>query len=264
LPDVFSVDPYYQARLWESYHGHPERLALYKKATFVNAVATVAHAACSPRPLHVILYASRRKEDKENEFFRYPTPEEKRIEAFYALGAGAKGLSYWWFTPGGTSQGMGADDPEARRLWREVGLLGAQIRTAGPVLSLACPADPGRIESNGLWVRSLLAGTDTMVLLVVNDQYENDAKGTAFQPVKSGQVTVDLPVWLRNAKAFAIETDGVKELRASQSGQTMTLPLGDFDLTRLVVITIDAGLRGRLSALYRGRFAGNVARLTRP
>ncbi|HOL28282.1 MAG: hypothetical protein WBL15_03110 [Phycisphaerae bacterium] len=264
LPDVLSVDPYYQARLWETYTKHPERLALYRKATFVNAVATVARSASAPRPLHVILYASRRGrkfEAEQSQFFRYPTPEEKRIEVFYALAAGAKGLSFWWFTPTGQSQGMGANDPEARRLWREVGLLGAQVRTAAPVLSLACPAELNDVESDGLWVRSLAAGGDTIVLLVVNDQYENDAKGTTYQPVKQGRVSVTLPAWMPRAQAFVIEPEGVKDVSAKLSGQNLTLSLGDFPLTKLVVVTADNGLRAKLEERYKRQFAENVARL---
>ena len=49
----------------------------------------------------------------------------------HALGAGAKSFSYWWYTPYGEFYGCGANDEKALALWRQIGLLGAQVRTAG-------------------------------------------------------------------------------------------------------------------------------------
>ncbi|HOW68959.1 MAG TPA: hypothetical protein PKY77_00040 [Phycisphaerae bacterium] len=292
LPDVFCVDPYYQVRLWEAYGRHPARLPLYTKAAFVHAVACVARAASSPRPLHVVLYACRRGNDQEDpgdgraerpalperdrkgqrqpknketvasRFHRFPTPQEKRIEVYYALAGGAKGLSYWWFTPsGGKSQGVGAKDPQAAALWREIGLLGAEVRTAGPLLWRSCPAEVPVKVSPGVWVRSLLAGTDTLILIAVNDQYVNSDQGTSVRPVDNAHVAVDLPSWLAPRQAFTIDATGLQSISLEKSGPAFSVSLGTLTLTRLVVITASPGLRDELHSLYTDNYASNVQRL---
>jgi len=63
------------------------------------------------------------------------------------------------------------------------------------------------------WVRSLVAGLDTVVILCVNDDCANDRLGTTIRPVE-------------NAKLDVI--------------------LGTVNVSRLLVVTSDAGLCGRL------------------
>lgn len=294
LPDIFCADPYYQVRLWEAYGKHPERLPLYAKATFVHAVASVAYAASTPKPLHLVLYACRRgrgqdnpndeqtepqmrpqrtekrrpqpqekkKEVVESRFHRFPTPEEKRIEVYYALAAGAKGLSYWWFTPaGGPSQGVGAEDPQAAALWREIGLLGAEVRTAGPLLLRSCPSEVAVTASPGVWVRSLLAGTDSIILISVNDQHVNSDQGTTIQPVQDAKVTVDLPSWLEPRHAFAIDASGVHRISVENQGPALSISLGTLTVTRLVIISADPALGQELQSLYTSKLAANAQKL---
>ncbi len=53
-----------------------------------------------------------------------PHARGERIEAYYSIAAGAKALSYWWYTPAGEYYGCGGDDPASRALWKELGLVG--------------------------------------------------------------------------------------------------------------------------------------------
>ncbi|BCW99377.1 MAG: hypothetical protein KatS3mg024_2204 [Armatimonadota bacterium] len=129
VPDIFCADPYYQPRLRQAYEDGPGRYPLYAKAGFVYAETHICKLASEPRPLHIILYAN--SYDGEDGSFRGPTPAEKRIELYYALAAGAKGFSYWWFLPGKPARGLAAEDPGTQALRREVGLMGAEIRTMG-------------------------------------------------------------------------------------------------------------------------------------
>jgi len=124
VPDVLMTDPYYQARLREAYWTYPERIPLYSKATYIYAVTQVAQSSCEPNPLHVILYSCEYKDTTTGQTFPFPTPESKRIEVYYALAGGAKGISYWWFKPGKPSNGLMDGGPDAEALWREIGLLG--------------------------------------------------------------------------------------------------------------------------------------------
>ncbi len=262
LADVFATDPYFQARLADAYSRRPDRIPLYTKATYLYAVASVAESACAPRPLHVFLDATARTE-KTNRPFRIATPEEKRIELYYALAAGTKGLSYWWYTPGGKASGVGSADrdPAAAALWREIGRLGAEVRTAGPLLLRSCPIElPVTSSAKSLWVRCL-ASDDVIVLLLVNDDYETGEKGTTCRPLDNVSCRVKLPAWLSPGPTFEITSNGIRNVRTSGSGGEVTLELGRVAITRLVVIARDAALRSQLEQLYRTRFATNAVAL---
>jgi hypothetical protein len=112
-----------------------------------------------------------------------------------------------------------------------------------------------------LWVRSLLAGPDTAVVLVVNDNMASDRLGTVIKPVEKAALAVQLPLWLKSATAFEITCEGVKDIAWQPSDKGVTFDLGTVDVTRLLVVTRDAGLRQRLQKLYEDRFADNVKKL---
>ena len=242
LPDIFAADPYYQPRLREAFAKSPERARLFAKATYVFAEAAICKSACAPRPLHIMLYGNRYEQG--NDTFRGPTPAEKRIEAFYAIAAGAKGLSYWWYSPGKPAVGLGAAEPGARALWREVGLIGAELRTAGPLITRSSPlALPMTAASPGLWVKTLAAGLDTLLLVVVNDDYTNDHEGTKINPVPNARLKFVPPAWLAAKDVFEILATGTKDIsHTTRSGQ-LELNLGTVNVTRLVIITSDPALR---------------------
>lgn len=269
VPDVLAADPYYQNRLRTAYQEHPERIKAYSKATYVYAVADVCRSACEPKPLHIILYSCSHVDNRANRRFRFPTPPEKRIEVFYALAAGAQGLSYWWYTPADKGEkaayGVGAavqdGNAAAGALYREIGLLGAEVRTAGPLFLTGCPAEVSLKTEGAIWTRTLLAGVDSLVLLVVNDQYTNHDEGTDIRPVENAAVTVKTPAWLRAADAFEITSQGTREVKWASTGSQLRLELGKVDVTRLVIITADRGLRTELQKRYTEQFADRVRAL---
>lgn len=263
LPDIYAADPYYQTRLCQAYWSKPETIPHYSKATFVYAVGRVCQSACSPKPLHLILNCTRVQKDGRK--FRFGTPQEKRIEVYYALAAGAKGLSYWWFVPIGDREtgscGCSVDEPEAKALWREIGLLGAEVRTAGPIIMKSCPAPLPTTATEKLWVRSLLSGLDTLVVLCVNDDYTNDQKGTTIRPVENASVGVTLPSWLDAKEAFEVSARGISDVDWKKTGPEVSLNLGRVDVTRMVVITSDPTLRDRIQTLFASRFSANASSL---
>ncbi len=259
VPDIFAADPYYQPRLRQAYEGGPGRLPLYAKAGFVYAESRICKLACAPNPLHIILYAN--SYDGDDGQFRGPTPEEKRIELYYALAAGAKGFSYWWYVPGRPARGLGAEDEATRKLRREVGLMAAEMRTAGPLITRSAPVDVPITHAPRLWVRALACGLDSMLVVVVNDDYVNDRQGTVIRPVEKSSVTLTLPSWMKNPKAFEVSADGVKDVAASVQSEAIKLDLGTVEVTRLIVVTGDPALRERLARIYADGFAENVRKL---
>ena len=243
------TDPYYQARLREAYWYYPQRIPLYQKATYIYAVAQLASSSCEPNPLHMVLYSCEWK-DSSGAVFPFPTPQSKRIEVYYALAGGAKGFSYWWWPAGKPSNGLGDGGLAALALWKEIGLLGNEIKTAAPLLVTSHPVHLTTQASTGVWVRSLAVGTDTIILLAVNDQYLNDEQGTHYTPVANASVTVTLPAWLASPSAFEISASGTGDVTTQVNGNQLQVNLGTLDLTRMIVVTTNAQLRTTIQQRY--------------
>lgn len=263
LPDIFAADPYYQTRLCQAYWQKPETIPIYSKATFVYAVGSICRSACAPNPLHLMLNCT--KIQKGGRAFRFGTPAEKRIELYYALAAGAKSISYWWFVPlkpgASGSSGCGADEPEAKALWNEIGLLGAEVRTLDELISRSCPADIPIDAPAKLWVRTLLVGSDSLVILCVNDDYVCNDKGTVIHPVQNAAIRVTLPAWLDAESVFEFDYRGTRDVKHSIAASKLSLDVGTVETTRLIVVSRDAALRDRLQKLYDGKYAANVGKL---
>jgi len=260
LADIPCIDPYYPEQLDYVYRSEPGKLAAHSKPTYVHAVSAISQSSCQPKPLHVILCSTKYLDGKGYEG-RYPTPAEKRMEVYYAIAAGAKSLSYWWFSPDTYCRGCGSKDPEALALWKEIGLLGAEVRTAGPIITGSCPASLPIEAPRLLWVRSLLSGPDTVAVIVVNDNVACDRVGTVVKPVENAALAVNLPTWVAPADVFEVTCEGTKDVSWKRDGAKVTLDLGTVNVSRFILITSDAGLRASLQKRYESSFAANARSL---
>src|ERR1043166_745706 len=250
VPDVFMTDPYYQPLLSDAYWYNNSRIPLYQNALEVYATAQTAALACEPNPLHVILFSNKQKNSDTGAVWPFPTPQSKRIEAYYALAGGAKGLAYWWYK---NPDGLGAGTSDALALWKEIGLLGNEIKTAQPMLVTSHPVTLTTSATSGVWVRTLAAGNDTMLFLVVNNQYYNDISGCHYTPVNNATVTATLPAWLippSGTTAFEITPGGLYDVNAVVNGTQVQLNLGTLNLTRMIVLTSNPQLRGAIQTRY--------------
>jgi hypothetical protein len=261
LPDIPCADPYFQSQLRSVYMLDPGALAAYVKPTYVYAAGAIYESACAPKPMHLILNSVRTDAPEEQLRFRPPTPEEKRVELYYSLAAGARGISFWWYTPGDRAHGVGSEAPEMRRLFAEMGLVGGEFGTAEPVLSRACPSPMNLRLSPMLWGRALVAGTDTVVLVLVNDNIAVDRAGTVVQPLVGARVALAAPSWLNARDTFEVGANGIVDIAPAGQGPEWSINLGRVELTRLIFITSDPQLRGRLKARFESRFAGNARSL---
>ena len=259
LTDLPCADPYFQEGVQSVLASDPTNWAAYLKPTYVYGVATIYGQAAAPKPAHYILHTCRL--DIASFPYRAPTPEEKRIEAYYAIAAGGKALSYWWYTPYGEYYGLGGGDPASKALWTELGLVGAELRSAEPVIIRSCPANVPLTKPSMLWVRSLLVGDDTLALVVVNDNFGSDRLGTVIHPVEQAKVTVQAPSWLKAADVFELSHEGTRDIAWKASDQGLALDLGTVKVTRLILISGDKGLRQQTQKLYDSRFAENVKAL---
>lgn len=266
VPDIFSVDPYYQTRIVDSYW-NPNlacTMPLYRKATYIYAVASACQSACEPGRLHVILNSCRKHDGTR--VFRWGTPAEKRIEVYYALAAGAKEIAYWWMTPVGINQsgfsGIGyATEPGSAALWREIGLLGAETGTMSPVIVNSCPVQVEITKPGRLWTRALLSGTDTLVILCVNDDYACTDTGTVIRSIDNAFFSLKLPNWFNTVHAFEVDYRGIRDVPFSMNGNSITVDLGRVDVTRMIVLTRDSTLRNLLQSRYNTIYAPRVVSL---
>ncbi len=261
LPDLPAADPYYQAQLRSVYLTDPGFAHAYVKPTYVYAVGALYQSACAPKPMHLILNSCRTNAPEPEFRFRAPTPEEKRVELYYSLAAGARGISFWWYTPGNRSHGVGSDAPELRRLFAEIGLVGAEFRTAESILTRACPTPIDLQPSPMLWARALLAGTDTLVLVLVNDNIASDRLGTSVQPLASARVSFRPPAWLKVQSTFEVTCSGIKDITTHERDSRLIVDAGRVDLTRLIVVTADPGLRAQLQQRLDSQFAESARKL---
>ncbi|UCD27522.1 MAG: hypothetical protein JSV03_10410, partial [Planctomycetota bacterium] len=262
LADIPCADPYYQEAVQSVWSADPTNIGAYVKPTYVYAVGTIYQSAAAPDPMHLILHTCRFDFKPEEFPYRGPTPEEKRVEVYYALAAGTKAISYWWYSPNNRYHGCGGDNPEMVALWTEIGLMGAELRTAAPLITLGCPADIPLKAPRLLWVRSLLAGADSIVVLVVNDNMASDRLGTVVKPQQNAFVKINIPSWIEPGSVFEINYDGTKDINWKVADSGVHLELGTVDLTRLIVISQDSGLRKRIQRDYDLQFASNVRKLT--
>ncbi len=257
LPDIFALDPYYQNRLRSAYWSHPGWLAQFCHPYYIHAVSEIARSACAPHPLHVLLNSTSYREEERS--FRYGTPEEKRIEFYYALAAGAKGISYWWFTPYGRHQGCGAAEPEAFAMMQELARLNAEARALAPSLAVACPATtPGQndpfasAQPAWLWTRTLFAGTDTTIVVLINRDHASDRVGTVYQPIPKAQVTFRVPPWMQGQGAFRLAGGTCEELKLGRGEDGVTVDLRDLALTEIIVISDEPSLQVEVKRRWEG------------
>ncbi len=261
LADIPCIDPYYQGELDLCYMRRASRYPAHTKPTYVYAAATISQSACQPKPLHVILCSTKYSDKSRNYVGRFPTAEEERMMAYYAIAAGAKGLSHWWFSADPNCMGCGAEEPAAKELWNGIGLVGAEVRTAGEVITRSCPAALPVTAPRTLWARTLLSGLDTVALIVVSENVICDRVGTVVQPVENAKATVELPSWMSPSQAFEVTSDGIKDVNWKMDGTKAAIDLGTVNVSRFIIFTSDATMRARLQKLYDEKFAANVRAL---
>jgi len=259
LSDIPCADPYYQEAVQSVWHSDPTNLGAYLKPTYVYAVGTIYQSAGAPDPMHLILHTCKFDFPLDETPYRGPTPEEKRVEVYYAVAAGAKQISYWWYCPYDRYHGVGHED--MKPLWTEIGLVGAEMRTIGDLIATGCPADVPVRAPRTIWCRSLLAGPQTMILMVVNDNMASDRLGTVVKPHAKTTLTVRPPGWLEPREVFEIDCEGTKDVNWRQTGTDVALELGTVQLTRMILMTGNAELRARLQGDYDAHYAANVRRL---
>ncbi len=251
LTDVMMVDSYYEQEMAGNHWYHPERDPLYVKPTSIYATAIATTTAAEPNPMHIILYSCEYRDTNVDETWPFPTPASKRIQAYYSLAGGAKGMAYWWYKAGYPYNGLADGGTEARALWKEIGLVGDEIKTLAPQLVISHPVEMALTPGTHVWAKALACGTDTVILVVVNDNFYNDlAGGCQVTPVPNATVTATLPNWLRSPSAFDVSAGGIGDVSVQSVGNQTQVNLGTLNVTRLIVLTKNPQLWAAVKQRY--------------
>lgn len=270
LADISALDPYYPEVLITAYRKHPHKLGVSTHPYYVLAAADITRFASEPRPTHVILNSTSYRDAIGDN--RFPTPDEKRVEFYYSLAAGAKGISYWWFAPYGDCHGCGSNEPEARALMIEMARLNVEARSLEPLLADSCPAAaPGAridpfVSAKPYWLmaRTLLCGTDTAIVLLINQDLACDRVGSVYAPIAKSLITFRMPPWMRAKHVFAFDSDGIKPVttRRNQQG-VIEFDVKDIKLAQMLILTdkpdLQVTIAKRCSALQE-KIKGLAAR----
>ena len=245
-------------RLADAFLKHPGWVGRDCTPFFVYACSEIARWAAAPNPTHVILNAvSWRDKDRQ---FRYGTPEEKRVEFYYALAAGAKGVSYWWFTPCSDFNGCGSGEPAAEAMLAEMKRLNVEANAVAPLLAAACPAvaadaapDPFTTCTPAwLMPRTLFAGPHTALVILVNRDHSSDVERTRYEPIEKSRVWFLKPPWMGRARVLLLDRSGVNAIEHVDCGSSIEIPLRNFALTGMLVFTDDAQVEREVAHRYRG------------
>jgi len=146
--------------------------------------------------------------------------------------------------------GCGSNEVGAPALWNAIAEIGTEIRTAGVAIVNSCPAQVPIQATENLWVRSLLAGTQTMMILCVNDDYWCDDRQTHITPLENAAISLTLPSWLEPKHVFEVGSQGVTSAEWSVSNETLDIAIGTVAVSKLYVITSDTTLKIQMNRVY--------------
>lgn len=229
-------------------------LSIGADATMVREVVETAVLAAGPRPV-TFTFQGVMEGPRDPEKFaqkRFPRPNfalEQRVMLYYAIGAGARGLfNYIHCTensPTNWSRGTG----EFPDIWNEIGQVYRELEHVAPLLALSHPTKLARSQTNELWLRTLLCGEEAVLVVWVNDSYQQNRLGVRYQPLKDVCLQVPPLPWLGNWKPYAVGPERFTPL--TRAGDEILLPRAD--VAGLVLLTAREGLVQELTARYDER-----------
>ena len=220
--------------------------------TFVRDVVQTARSSCAPRPL-VFTFQSGWEEAKGRGWNRPPFADEMRRMMLYAIGSGARGLVSYIHCSEKVGSWMGHGTNEFPDLWYEQGRMYRSLSLIDELLQIAHPL---RIEStrpDGLWVATLLAGPEAMIVVVVNDNYTSKADVFEQTPVKSVRLQVPRPRWLVPKQCARVDDGRVQPITMAVADGQIEVAIDQVEAGELFLISQDPSLPERLLKEFERR-----------
>ena len=195
--------------------------------------------ASMPRPFHSVPDFVQQAHGKHY-WKRTVTPEELDLRVLYSVAAGAKGLI--WYSFGGGSLKW-TDEVKQR-----MALMNGRMEIAGPVLEIGHPVPDELAVANHekLMVRTLQSGPDTIVVTLINTNYQATGEGYSYEAIPNAQVRVTLPESMKISSCFAAFPDKSVDIPFKQDGNELVIEFGDVETGDILICTGDAGLKDAL------------------
>ncbi|MCF7854149.1 MAG: hypothetical protein K9N51_05065 [Candidatus Pacebacteria bacterium] len=222
----------------------------YDMETFPNTADTLL-AAVSPRPVHMMFWSTT---NTGQEPFRAPTPEENDMMVHYAIGAGLKGINYfmdWNSFPRKFEGGYYVGAPRIKPLWKQMGRVNAELERLSSLLAVGYPYHAVQSNSDMIWARSLLCGSDNILVVLVNRNHRIHANfalkkgGIPYVYPVDGTVRINLPDWFTGAQTYQVSWDGVRLLETS-SDRNRELTVDNLLTSRVILFSRDPDIRKKL------------------
>ncbi len=233
-------------------------LSLGADATMVREVVETARRGAGPHPVTFTFQGVFEEpyDAEKRAAMRFPRPafaEEERIMHYYAIGAGARGLYNYIHCTERAADYLSRGSQEFPDVWYEIGRTYRELQHVAPLLALAHPTALGTANRDGLWLRTLLCGDQALLIVCVNDNYEQLAK--SFRCTALEDVRVGLPrlPWLQPEKVWRVTEDGFEPLGLSDSPDGAEVRLDRIEVAELLLVSSDERLARRLQARYRDR-----------
>lgn len=210
---------------------------------YIPAALECARDASTPRPLVAVLWACSDGARNRNVGGNNPLPDEERLNVFYSLGSGAKGISYFidltMRPPDGNLYGVS----EFPALWEEVGRINRDIKALAPYLSIGCPAGAARVQDKA-WTRSVMCGPDKMVFVAVNTQDIASKKGKVLtsyvKPLKNVKLSFDLPPRFKGSAVSEVSGGTLVPAKATVKDGQVRMTLDELKAARAFVVSSKA------------------------
>jgi len=182
-------------------------------------------------------------------FGRPPTPAEVRIPMFYAIGCGAKALfSYTDDTEvsGDLMFHGSADMPE---LWDEIGRSSRTFNWAAPLIEIAHPVAWAQSSGGIVWLSTLLAGTEAVLVVAVNENYLCSAKEFAIAAADNVQFSFPPLPWLSPEYVYRVEDGRCTPLETSAYKQKIKWR-DTVETAQLYLLTAESGTANHLQQRF--------------
>ena len=166
---------------------------------------------------------------------------------YASVAAGAHGICYYWYNANKEAGCQWVADT-----WAEIAILNRQLQLLAPWIGVGFPVDLSAKTPDKLWVKTVAAGTDALLVVMINRQYRSSPAGFTSTPLAQTPVELILPAGFTVASAVSIEADGPQAIAVTQAGPTARFNTGALEVGRLVLLTRRGDLLDRLQRRWNG------------
>ena len=209
--------------------------------------------ASAPRPV-IHVYDNCWQEEEGRGINRPKTASELRRLMMYPLGAGAKGLVGWWnvSAASGSKRRYHATE-EFPDQWAAQSAVYQTLTPILPLLSISYPWGSATSNNDHIWIRTLVAGPDAVIAVVINEDFVSTAEQFRQRPQHDVSLTLPRLPWFHPVKAYHLLPGQLQELALETSGCEPTVTLPTIEAAECVLFTSKHRLADQLLHEYRER-----------